>query len=922
MPSPTRCCAAWRRRRRRAEPPRRLLRGRPEPAVPLRDNGGRAAAAPTPPRIHELKATPVSDAVPDGLSAHTPMMQQYLRIKAQHAEHLLLYRMGDFYELFYADAEKAARLLDLTLTRRGQSAGAPIVMAGVPAQALDNYLAKLVRLGESVAICEQIGDPATSKGPVERRVERVVTPGTRLHDGVLDERSDCVLLAVAPMRRELGLAWLVLSSGSLRLAQCRIEELPAWLARVQPAEVLWPADQPVPELLQNLPTTQRPPWQFDASAGAAQLQRALGVLDLGAFGAVGMTRAHAAAAALLDYAQHTQGREIPQLAELQVERWDDCVQLDANARRNLELFSTLRGEPAPTLLSVLDGCVTAAGSRLLKSWLGAPPRDREVARARQRAIDCLLRQGPDELQSSLRGLADLERIAARVALLQVRPRELAALRDSLQRLPQVAASVPEGDSLLAQLREDLGPAQAGLQILLPALHATPALNLRDGGVFADGHDAELDELRAIGRDCGSFLVAMEERERERTGIANLRVLYNKVHGFAIEVTRGQADKVPADYRRRQTLKGAERYITPELKAFEDKALSAQERALARERVLWEELLQQLQPAVASWQRAARALARLDVLVALAACARTWDWICPELSTLPGLEIRAGRHPVVQTQVERFVPNDCVLLPASRTQIITGPNMGGKSTFMRQTALIALLACMGSFVPAASARIGPLDAIHTRIGASDDVAGGRSTFMVEMSEAAQILRSAGPDSLVLMDEIGRGTSTFDGLALALAIAEHLHQRCRSHTLFATHYFEITDFPRHHPQSLNLHVGAVEHEAGIVFLHEVQPGPASRSYGVQVAQLAGMPAAVLREARQRLQALQQAQAESLAQLDLFGGAQSAAEGAQAPPGAAEQLLDRLATLDCDQLSPRQALEQLYELSAQARAAREDA
>ena len=864
------------------------------------------------------------------LARHTPMMQQYLRIKAEHPEHLLLYRMGDFYELFYADAEKAARLLDLTLTRRGQSAGAPIIMAGVPAQALDTYLARLVRLGESVAICEQIGDPATSKGPVERRVERVVTPGTRLHDGVLDERSDCALLALAPpaSRRdgELGLAWLVLSSGALRLAQCRSEQLAAWLSRIRPAEVLWPAELPPPQCLQGIPVTPRAPWQFDADSGLQQLRRGLGVVDLAAFGAEGLPRAHAAAAALLDYARQTQGREIAHLSQLQVERFEDCVLLDDNAQRNLELFSTLRGESSPTLFSVLDSCATAAGSRLLRGWLAAPPRDQPIARARQAAVGALQQQGFDELRENLRGIADVERIAARTALQQVRPRELSALRDTLQRLPSVAACVQADEPTLAALRAALQPGQAGLDLLERALAPVPALNLRDGGVFADGYDPELDELRAIGRDCGSFLLAMEARERERTGIANLRVLYNKVHGFAIEVTRGQADKVPDDYRRRQTLKGAERYVTPELKAFEDKALSAQERGLARERLLWGELLQQLQAAVAPWQRAAAALARLDVLAALAERARTWDWVCPELSPLPGLEIRGGRHPVVQTQVERFVPNDCVLLPGSRTQIITGPNMGGKSTFMRQTALIALLGCMGSFVPASSARIGPLDAIHTRIGASDDVAGGRSTFMVEMSEAASILRSAGPNSLVLMDEIGRGTSTFDGLALALAIAAHLHERCRSYTLFATHYFELTDFPAHHAQALNLHVGAVEHDHGIVFLHEVQPGPASRSYGVQVAQLAGMPPGVLRDARQRLQALQQAQAERLAQLDLFGGAAAPQPDAEPPPDPAIQarhehalqLQQQLAQLDCDALSPREALQQLYELRAHARAA----
>lgn len=842
---------------------------------------------------------------------HTPMMQQYLRIKAEHPDVLLLYRMGDFYELFYADAEKAARLLDLTLTRRGQSAGQPIVMAGVPAQALDTYLAKLVRLGESVAICEQIGDPAAAKGPVERRVERIVTPGTRLDDGLLDDRADCTLLALAPgagrKAPRLGLAWLVLSSGSLRLAECPAEELETWLARIQPSEVLWPQDVPPPEALKGLCVSARAPWQFDADAGIARLCTQLGVRSLEAFGADGLSRAHAAAAALLGYAEQTQGRAVAHLQELHVERSDDSVLLDANARRNLELFTTLRGEPAPTLFSVLDTCRTAAASRLLRQWLGAPPRSHDTARARHAAIAALLAGRLDALREQLQGLADLERIAARVALRQARPRELAAARDTLRRLPGLADLARIfGDPTLDALADTLTLDPAPGALLARALADVPALNLRDGGVIGDGFDAELDELRAISHDCGAFLLQMEARERERTGIANLRVLYNKVHGFAIEVTHGQTDKVPDDYRRRQTLKGAERYITPELKAFEDKALSAQDRGLARERALYAELLEGLQAAVAPWLRAARAMATLDLLATLADAARTWNWVRPELSTLPGLEIRGGRHPVVQAQVDRFVPNDCVLSPQARTQIVTGPNMGGKSTYMRQTALIVLLASMGSFVPATSARIGPVDAIHTRIGAADDVAGGRSTFMVEMTEAAAILRSATPQSLVLMDEIGRGTSTFDGLALASAIAAHLHERCRCHTLFATHYFELTEFPAHHPEAVNLHVGAAEHGDAIVFLHEVQAGPASRSYGVHVAQLAGMPAGVIRDARHRLARLEQARDAQRDQLDLFGLAPE-----PPPPGPAELLRARLAALEPDALTPRDALALLYAL-----------
>ena len=866
--------------------------------------------------------TTTVDATANGPSSggHTPMMQQYFRIKAQHPDVLVLYRMGDFYELFYADAEKAARLLDLTLTRRGQSAGQPIVMAGVPALALDQYLARLVRLGESVAICEQVGDP-TSKGPMERRVERIVTPGTRLDDGLLDDRADCALLAIAVdnSRRHvaLGLAWLVLSSGALRMAECAPSELDMWLARIQPAEVLWPQGVPQPPALSSCTINVRAPWQFDSSVGIEKLCRQLGVTALDAFGAHDLPRAQAAAAALMGYAEQTQGRGLAHVTDLQIERSSDALLLDANARRNLELFVTLRGEGSPTLLSLLDQCQTAAGSRLLRQWLAAPARAQEPARQRHAAIAALLAGPWSGLRDALKGLADLERIASRLALQQVRPRELAGARDTLARLPEICAVLKHfEDPLLSLQCSALLLDAAPLTLLQQALADPPALNLRDGGVIAAGFDTELDELRAIGQDCSAFLLDMEARERARTGIGNLRVLYNKVHGFAIEVTHGQADKVPPDYHRRQTLKGAERYVTPELKIFEDKALSAQDRALAREKLLFAKLVEDLQPVVPAWQRAARALAQIDVLGTLAERARTWNWVCPELSPLPGIEIRAGRHPVVQAQVDRFVPNDSLLQPHNRTHIITGPNMGGKSTYMRQVALIALLACMGSFVPAASARIGPLDAIHTRIGAGDDLAGGRSTFMVEMTEAATILRTATPQSLVLMDEVGRGTSTFDGLALALAIATHLHEKNRAFTLFATHYFELTDFPAHHPESHNLHVSAVEHADKIVFLHEVKAGPASRSYGVQVAQLAGMPAGVIRDARRRLEALEQAQSAQLAQLDLFAQTGNLHEDESAVPHTTpDPLRAQLAAIDPDALSPRDALDLLYTLHVTA-------
>ncbi|MGC8702116.1 MAG: DNA mismatch repair protein MutS [Thiomonas sp.] len=849
-------------------------------------------------------------------------MQQYLGMKAEHPDALLLCRMGDFYELFYADAEKAARLLDLTLTRRGQSAGEPVVMAGIPVQALDGYLAKLVRLGESAAICEQIGDPAQAKGLVERRVVRVVTPGTLTEQSLLDDKRDAVLLAIAPGKKPRdgwGLAWMALSGGGITLAQCEADALPDWLARITPAEVLWPQGQPLPDSAPWPYTTTRADWHFDAALGLRKLCAQLQVAHLDGFGAQSLSAAHAAAAALLTYAEQTQGGALPLLADLKVERAEHTLRLDAAARRNLEVIQPLRGDDGPTLLSHLDTCQTAAGSRLLRDWLQAPPRDASVSRSRHAAVQSLLDGALVELRNALRGMADLERIAARIALRQARPRELAALRDGLVRLPVLRAQTATFsrtallDSALQQL--DLPPTAA--ELLVRAIAPGPAANLRDGGVIAPGFDAELDALRAIDTDCGSFLMELEQRERARTGIANLRVQYNKVHGFFIEVTHGQTDKVPDDYRRRQTLKGAERYITPELKAFEDKALSAQERALAREKVLFDGVIDALQPVLPAIRRAAQAVALLDLLAALAERASTYGWICPELVDTPGIDIEGGRHPVIESRVDRFIPNDCRLDPQRRLLILTGPNMGGKSTYMRQTALIALLAYLGSYVPARRARIGPLDGIHTRIGASDDLAGGRSTFMVEMAETAAILRQATPHSLVLMDEVGRGTSTFDGLALAAAIAAHLHDRNRSLTLFATHYFELTEMVQRHPHAANVHVGAAETPQGIVFLHEVQEGPASRSYGVQVAQLAGVPAAVLRDARRRLDALERQHRQQQAQLDLFAAAAeddaTTIPDAPAVPAALRDLLDTLDAADPDALTPRQALELLYQLKA---------
>ncbi|WP_245213756.1 DNA mismatch repair protein MutS [Rhodoferax sp. AJA081-3] len=902
----------------------------------------------------------------DADKQHTPMMQQYLGLKAAHPNTLLFYRMGDFYEMFYGDAEKAARLLDITLTQRGQSAGEPVVMAGVPFHAMEGYLAKLIRHGESVAICEQVGE-VTGKGPVERKVVRVVTPGTLVDAELLSEKSESVLMAVHQgPRNRCGLAWLSVTQGVVHLAECTPDAVPEWVARVSPSELAYSAGatQAFEDRLKRLRmtssgtnplyTTARPEWQFDPALGQRKLLDALQAASLASWNAQDLPLAHAACAALLGYAEHTQGRALTHISAVQVQRDGELIDLPPTTRRNLELVQTLRGEDSPTLFSLLDTCMTGMGSRMLKSWLLTPRRDRAQAQQRLDAI-ATLRSGT--LQSSslalwqglrlqLKGSADVERITARTALRQVRPRELVALVVTLQktehlaqhlrglegylaadsapchppatRAPSLPAQSPQPNSLpeglLSGIALDLLPPPDCAALLLQAIAAEPAALVRDGGVIATGFDAELDELRAIQTNCDDFLLDLETRERARTGISNLRVQFNKVHGFYIEVTQGQADKVPDDYRRRQTLKNAERFITPELKAFEDKALSAQERALAREKWLFEQVLDRLQAFVPVLTRTARALAALDALCALAERSLTLDWCAPKFAVEPCIDITQGRHPVVQARLAElssgnFIANDTRLGPKQRLQIITGPNMGGKSTYMRQVALIVLLASVGSYVPAAACRLGPIDAIHTRIGAADDLANAQSTFMLEMTEAAQILHAATPHSLVLMDEIGRGTSTFDGLALASAIATQLHDKTQAFTLFATHYFELTEFPATHHSALNVHVSATESGRDIVFLHEIQSGPASKSYGIQVARLAGMPAGVLNQARHTLDALELQATESQAQVDLFA----------APPAAetiAASALDmRLAAINPDALSPREALEALYQLKALA-------
>jgi len=866
---------------------------------------------------------------------HTPMMAQYLAIKSQHPDTLVFYRMGDFYELFYSDAEKAARLLDITLTKRGSSAGEPVLMAGVPFHSVEGYLARLIKQGESVAICEQVGDVGASKGPVERKVVRVVTPGTLTDTELMSDKAEAMLLAVHQgARNRLGLAWLSVTQGAMQLAECAGDEFESWVARIAPSELLFSADV-TPAFEQRLKAlrmsssvslTQRPQFQFDAGLGLRKLLEQLQSVTLAAWRADELVHAHAAAGALLTYAEHTQGRALSHLQNLEVQRDDELIDLPVTTRRNLELVQTLRGEDSPTLFSLLDSCMTGMGSRQLKGWLLEPRRDRSQAVRRHEAIAVLRGDGPslqpspqsgegvarllDTLRAELKGCSDVERITARIALRQVRPRELVGLGQSLAKSAALAQRLQGQDALLGDLGEQLTPPSGCADLLAQTLLEEPAALVRDGGVIATGHDAELDELRAIQDNCDGFLLELETREKARTGIANLRVQFNKVHGFYIEVTQGQLDKVPADYRRRQTLKNAERFITPELKAFEDKALSAQDRALAREKWLFERLLDALQAHVPALTRLARALAALDALCALAERSLTLNWCRPEFMKEPGIEITQGRHPVVEARLAEtsggaFIANDTRLGPKQRMQVITGPNMGGKSTYMRQVALICLLAAMGAYVPAQACRLGPMDAIHTRIGAADDLANAQSTFMLEMTEGAQILHSATSRSLVLMDEIGRGTSTFDGLALASGIAAHLHDKTQAFTLFATHYFELTEFPARHHAAVNVHVSAVESGADIVFLHEIQPGPASRSYGIQVARLAGMPAGVVNHARHALAALESQQLLSREQVDLFEPPPAAEAAA---PSAVEAAL---AALDPDALSPREALDALYAL-----------
>ena len=865
---------------------------------------------------------------------HTPMMQQYLRIKSEFPKMLLFYRMGDFYELFFDDARKVARLLDITLTARGKSNGQPIPMAGVPYHAAENYLAKLVRKGESVAICEQIGDPATSKGPVERKVVRVLTPGTVTDDALLNERSDNLIVAIEKSQDRYGIASLDITSGRFTVLEVTSDEmLEAEIERLNPAEILVNENSPQNDSINRRSSVQQqPPWLFDLESAMRLLTTQFATKDLSGFGCQEFHVALMAAGCILQYVKDTQRSALPHIRALTPENQEDSVMIDAASRRNLELETNLSGGQDNTLVSVLDKTITPMASRMLRRWINRPIRNRETLQKRYQAIDTLLQnQQYEQVNELLQGIGDIERILSRIAIRSARPRDFAQLRDTLERIPMIRETLDiiikdQSSPLLSDLNQQINGFPDIYKLLTRAIIDTPPLLIRDGGVIAPGYNQELDELRALKENAGQYLIDLEEREREQTGLGNLKVSYNRVHGYYIEVSRTQSDKVPEHYIRRQTLKGTERYITPELKSFEDKVLSSSERALAKEKALYEELFDKLADFIQPLQVSASAVAQLDVLSNFAQRAETLELCQPVLMDTPGLDITDGRHPVVEQVLdERFIPNSVAMNDGRRLLIITGPNMGGKSTFMRQTAIITLLAHVGCFVPAKSANIGPIDRIFTRIGASDDLAGGRSTFMVEMTETANILHNATENSLVLMDEIGRGTSTFDGLSLAWASAEYLAQNIRAFTLFATHYFELTILPDQLSNVANIHLDAVEHDDNIVFMHSVKEGPANQSYGLQVASLAGVPNAVISNARERLHQLEDNAAPND---DLFSENPVSNKHRKEPEKRDDKqfslfdsspdhpVVNSLKEMDLDGLTPRDALDVLYKLVEQVK------
>ncbi len=830
------------------------------------------------------------------------MMQQYLRIKSDYPDMLLFYRMGDFYELFFDDAKRAAQLLDLTLTHRGQSADKPIPMAGLPYHAVENYLARLLKKGESVAICEQIGDPATSKGPVERQVTRIITPGTVTDEALLDAKKDNLLLALHQHRHKTGMAWVDLSSGRFHLLELDEENhLIAELNRLQPAEILIQESSKLYDYCSEFTVKSRPGWEFSPDSALKQVREQFSVADLSAFGEQEHPTALIAAGALLAYLQTTQKQALPHLTSMILEHSQDYLQLDAATQKHLELIENVHGGSNHTLLSILDNTACTMGSRLLKRWLGRPLKQHSLIQARQQSIKEIINEQQDAaLHHILKHCCDVERIVSRIALKSARPRDLVALRNTLLLLPDLKEALKNNQSpLINQLKEQISPIPILQELLVAAIIDNPPVLIRDGGVIAPGFDEELDELNTLSTHANEKLVHLEQAEKQRTGLSTLKFGFNNVQGYYIELSKTQAEKAPPEYLRKQTLKNAERYITPELKVFEEKVLSAQVKALAREKWLYDNLLVEIQHYINELTGLAQALAELDVLVTLAERAQSLNWNCPELVEESGITIHAGRHPVIEQLVqEQFISNSLMLNPEHNMVLITGPNMGGKSTYMRQTALIVLLAHTGSFVPADKAVLGPIDRIFTRIGSSDDLASGRSTFMVEMTETAHILRQATHESLVLIDEIGRGTSTYDGMALAYASCAYLATTLKAYTLFSTHYFELTRLPEELPCIRNVHLKASLDTGRIIFLYRVEEGSTDRSYGLEVAALAGIPAEVLSLANHYLSHIQEHKQHSITESPIINPARS-------------PVLDKLASIDPDRLTAREALDLIYKL-----------
>ncbi len=847
---------------------------------------------------------------------HTPMMQQYLRIKADHPHEMMFYRMGDFYELFFDDAKKASDILGITLTARGKTGGNPIPMAGIPYHAAESYLAKLIAANESVVICEQVGDPATSKGPVERQVSRILTPGTVTDEALLNDKHECLLAAINPQNNKIGFAYIDSSTGHFAVLELDTEEqLQAEISRVKPVEIL------LPEHAHNdkhdygsAALRLRPDWHFEPASAEPMLNKQFGSKDLSGFGCENLPLAIGAAGCLLNYVQETQRTALPHINGLQTLNREQSLQLDAVSRRNLEIEQSMHGDPSCSLLAVLDNTQTALGNRCLRRWLNQPLRDQNIINARLSAVDTLLQERCyEQLHPPLKEINDIERITSRIAIKSARPRDLSGLRSTLQVLPELKKYIPANDSYLANLQTDIQTLDDLLATLQQAIIEEPPALIRDGGMISPGYDKELDELRSIRDDSQTYLNELEIRERERTGVNSLKVGYNRVHGYYIEISKAQNATIPDDYTRRQTLKGTERYITPELKVFEDKVLSAKDRALSREKALYDDLLDGMAVYVKPLQDTANAIASLDTLCCFAERANTLHYCRPEFNQQAGIQIKAGRHPIIEyISNDNFIPNDLTFNNEQRLLLITGPNMGGKSTYMRQTALITLMACVGCFVPAESLVLGPIDRIFTRIGAADDLSSGRSTFMVEMTEAANILHNATENSLVLMDEIGRGTSTFDGLSLAYACAQHLAAKLKAFTLFATHYFELTSLSDEYSSIQNVHVSATEHKDHIVFLYAIKDGPASQSYGLQVAKLAGVPSTVIQHAKKQLTLLEKGSINKAnsPQIDLFDSPIS--NITENEPSEVDTFV---ASLNPDELTPKQAMDALYELKEMA-------